>query len=197
MFSKFKTFIACVLCITFTFGAYAAEDYPEAKDKDIKKAQTAQARFDRTTDDGSWYIYKVTLNAPVSDAAKPTLTIYNPSLGPTEYTVNNYAGSLTRKELSCTDADGQVVTIIFKIEEKPGARNANVLNMYVDKYPGENNDRQSIVATCVNNIYQIKDSYQGTSIRYSETNSKKEDPHKYKTNIYPTLFDWMEYHLKQ
>ena len=188
---RFSSLLIALLCFCTTF---ARTEYDEVSEKDIKAAATAEAKFNQVTADNYHYIYWVYLNAPVTKNGNCTITIDNPSLGPTVYKINDYAGSAIRKELRCTDRNGDEVTIVFKLEEMPDAKNSSVLKMYVDKYPGRRPNQKSIDATCENNLYALK-NYGGASILYSKTNSRVTEPKKYKAGIYTTLFEWINAHL--
>lgn len=180
-----------VLIIIFTVlgvvNSFALSDeYDEASDKYIVNAKTVYARFDQTTADGYNYIYWLRFNAPLTKGGMPTVSIENPSLPTVDYTIERAAGSLIRKELWCKDQNGNEVRIVLKYEEKPGARNAVDLKLYVDKYPGKRDNQQSIDATKAQNLYLFG------SVLFSSENSILKPVKKWKAAIYPSIFQWMD-----
>ncbi len=185
----FLPVIAVMLCSVVAFAA--TDEYKKASEKDILNAKTVRARFDQTTSDGYNYIYWLVFNAPRAKGDKPTLTIENPSLPSQVYTIERGAGSQIRKELWCKDSNGKEVKIVLKYEEKPGARNAVDLNLYVDKYPGKNSNQQSIDATIKQNIYTVKDTYEGCSVMVAPENSLTHPIKNEKVATYPAIFQWM------
>ncbi|MDE5886233.1 MAG: hypothetical protein K2H46_01465 [Muribaculaceae bacterium] len=182
-----------LLIIGGFFHALGANDeYERASDKDVLKAQTVIARFDQHTSDGYWYIYWLRFNASIVKGEQPTVTIENSSLGDVEYTIIRAAGSQIRKELWCKDPNGAEVRIVLKYEENPEARNATILKLYVDTYPGTRANQQSIEAVECQNIFRYKDEYDAGSILYSGDNSLVKPIKKWKVGKYPTLFQWMD-----
>ncbi len=182
--------LAIVLCSLVAMGA--TDEYKKASEKDILNAKTVTARFDQITSDGYHYIYWLVFNAPRAKGDKPTVTIENPSLPPKIYTIERAAGSQIRKELWCKDTDGKEVRIILKYEEKPGARNATDLKLYVDSYPGKRANQQSIDATEVQHIYTVKDTYESASVLLSPENSMTQRVKNEKVATYPAIFKWMD-----
>ncbi len=181
---------ALIICFAQSFAA--TDEYDKASEKDIIKAQTVIAKFDQTTADGYNYIYWVRFNAPVKNGGMPTLAIENPSLPTVNYTIEKAAGSSLRKELWCKDSNGDAVRIVLKYEENPGARNATILKLLVDKYPGKRANQQSIDATEVQNIYNIKNEYSSGSVLVSPENSLLKYVKKEKVAPYTAIFQWID-----
>lgn len=186
------TLLILLIMIGSAINFAAREEYDKASDKDIVKAQTVTAKFDQTTSDGYNYIYWLRFNAPQTKGQAPTVSIENPSLPTVECSIEKAAGSSLRKELWCKDKSGNDIRIILKYEEMPGARNATILKLYVDKYPGKRANQKSIDATEVRNIYDIKNEYSSGSVLISSENSLLKPVRKWKVAKYPAIFQWID-----
>lgn len=195
-FPTLRPMIAIMAVLLGIAPIFAARDtYDEASEKEVLKAKTIETKYDQVTADGYNYIYWIRFNAPLSKGQRPTVTIENPSLDPVTYTVEKFAGSTIRKELWCKDRHGNDISIVFRYEENPGARNSTILKVYVDKYPGKRANQQSIDAALVQSIFHMK-NYNAGSVLVSSENSRLKPVKKWKAAAYTALFQWMDKNLE-